>query len=324
MEEAADSRRRQLHFHKGTPVSFPSSGVSAASPQTLDHNHSNSIHQLPGLQRPENLIIRPYQPEIEKDSNPDPLSFAFSPASSTPTPLLSGAVKYRECLRNHAASVGGNVTDGCCEFMPSGDAGTLEALKCAACECHRNFHRKEFEDGHGSRTHTPRLLLPPPHARFTVVSPRPVNVAYGGGGTDQSSSEDVDGATPVATKPEYVGLSAATVPGFMTKKRNRTKFTKEQKERMWEFAEKLGWRIQRPYDEEVDSFCELIGVRRQVFKVWMHNNKNNNSTNNSNKMVGYELAARIQQMPGTDPEPVHVAGRNAGEAASPRAGPDRA
>ncbi|THU63506.1 hypothetical protein C4D60_Mb01t16520 [Musa balbisiana] len=54
-------------------------------------------------------------------------------------------VKYRECLKNHAASIGGNATDGCGEFMPSGEEGTLEALKCSACSCHRNFHRKEAE-----------------------------------------------------------------------------------------------------------------------------------------------------------------------------------
>ncbi|KAL5764665.1 hypothetical protein ACOSQ2_017259 [Xanthoceras sorbifolium] len=28
--------------------------------------------------------------------------------------------------------------------MPSGDESTLEALKYAACDCHRNFHRKEI------------------------------------------------------------------------------------------------------------------------------------------------------------------------------------
>ncbi|KAJ0972198.1 hypothetical protein J5N97_020157 [Dioscorea zingiberensis] len=54
-------------------------------------------------------------------------------------------VKYKECLKNHAASIGGNATDGCGEFMPSGEEGTIEALKCSACNCHRNFHRKESE-----------------------------------------------------------------------------------------------------------------------------------------------------------------------------------
>ncbi|KAF8395348.1 hypothetical protein HHK36_019294 [Tetracentron sinense] len=38
----------------------------------------------------------------------------------------------------------GNATDGCGEFMPNGES-TLEALKCTACNCHRNFHVKEME-----------------------------------------------------------------------------------------------------------------------------------------------------------------------------------
>nr|GMC58008.1 zinc-finger homeodomain protein 4-like [Ipomoea batatas] len=51
-------------------------------------------------------------------------------------------VKYMECLKNHAAAMGGTATDGCGEFMPAGEDGSLEALKCSACQCHRNFHRK--------------------------------------------------------------------------------------------------------------------------------------------------------------------------------------
>uniref|UniRef100_A0A0C9QV83 TSA: Wollemia nobilis Ref_Wollemi_Transcript_7252_1105 transcribed RNA sequence n=1 Tax=Wollemia nobilis TaxID=56998 RepID=A0A0C9QV83_9CONI len=54
-------------------------------------------------------------------------------------------VRYRECRKNHAASIGGYAVDGCGEFMPSGEEGTPAALKCAACNCHRNFHRREVE-----------------------------------------------------------------------------------------------------------------------------------------------------------------------------------
>lgn len=59
--------------------------------------------------------------------------------------------RYRECQKNHAASMGGNVRDGCGEFMPSGQHGSLEALTCSACQCHRNFHRKH------------PILTPPPN-----------------------------------------------------------------------------------------------------------------------------------------------------------------
>ncbi|KAG8050747.1 hypothetical protein GUJ93_ZPchr0009g2010 [Zizania palustris] len=54
-------------------------------------------------------------------------------------------VRYKECQRNHAASIGGHAVDGCREFMASGAEGTAAALLCAACACHRSFHRREVE-----------------------------------------------------------------------------------------------------------------------------------------------------------------------------------
>ena len=54
-------------------------------------------------------------------------------------------VHYRECQRNHAASIGGHAVDGCREFMASGADGTAAALMCAACGCHRSCHRREVE-----------------------------------------------------------------------------------------------------------------------------------------------------------------------------------
>ncbi|KAL3528380.1 hypothetical protein ACH5RR_007702 [Cinchona calisaya] len=54
-------------------------------------------------------------------------------------------VRYAECQKNHAASLGGYAVDGCREFMASAEEGTVGALMCAACGCHRNFHRKEVE-----------------------------------------------------------------------------------------------------------------------------------------------------------------------------------
>ncbi|XP_044477627.1 mini zinc finger protein 3-like [Mangifera indica] len=53
-------------------------------------------------------------------------------------------VRYVECQRNHAANIGGYAVDGCREFMASGEEG-ISALTCAACGCHRNFHRREVE-----------------------------------------------------------------------------------------------------------------------------------------------------------------------------------
>ena len=54
-------------------------------------------------------------------------------------------VRHAECQKNHAASLGAYAVDGCREFMASGEEGTNAALSCAACGCHRNFHRREVE-----------------------------------------------------------------------------------------------------------------------------------------------------------------------------------
>ncbi|KAF8005729.1 hypothetical protein BT93_K0115 [Corymbia citriodora subsp. variegata] len=69
------------------------------------------------------------------------------------------------------------------------------------------------------------------------------------------------------------------------KKRLRTKFTQEQKEKMFSFAEKVGWKIQKQEESVVQQFCQEIGVKRRVLEVWMHNNKHNlakkNPSNNN-------------------------------------------
>lgn len=54
-------------------------------------------------------------------------------------------VHYKECQRNHAAGIGGYAVDGCREFMASAPEGAPEALLCAACGCHRSFHKREVE-----------------------------------------------------------------------------------------------------------------------------------------------------------------------------------
>ncbi|XP_022738963.1 zinc-finger homeodomain protein 4-like [Durio zibethinus] len=155
---------------------------------------------------------------------------------------------YKECLRNHAASLGSYATDGCGEFTL--DKTYPSTLQCAACGCHRNFHRKvshcSSSRSRGDPENTVELI------------------AYGDGGGS-------GGKGPVTVE----STKAADRSG---KKRFRTKFTTEQKEKMLGFAEKLGWKLQRRDEEdEVEKFCRAIGVSRQVFKVWMHNHKNSSS-----------------------------------------------
>ncbi|RDX66224.1 Mini zinc finger protein 3, partial [Mucuna pruriens] len=54
-------------------------------------------------------------------------------------------IRYGECQKNHAANIGGYAVDGCREFMASTGEGAGGALTCAACGCHRNFHRREVQ-----------------------------------------------------------------------------------------------------------------------------------------------------------------------------------
>ncbi|XP_065011967.1 zinc-finger homeodomain protein 2-like [Musa acuminata AAA Group] len=231
-----------------------------------------------------------------RNTDPAPVSGATAPSNTKAA--ASASIRYRECLRNHAASIGGHVLDGCGEFMSEGDPSSPEALKCAACGCHRSFHRKEAEGDaaaadsyYRGAARVPLLLPPPPHPQSqhhnhyqkqfqfgTPTTPSSGIVAFGGnasgsGGTTESSSEErmTAGAPTPATTP---------------RKRFRTKFTMEQKEKMLAFAERMGWRIQKQDEGLVEQFCAETGVRRQVLKVWMHNNKH--------------LIRKPQQPPGQD------------------------
>lgn len=93
--------------------------------------------------------------------------------------------------------------------------------------------------------------------------------ASGGGGGSHSREDGEDVSNPSSS-----GGGGGGGGGFgINKKRHRTKFTQEQKEKMLEFAEKVGWRIQKHDEAAVEEFCGETGVKRQVLKVWMHNNK---------------------------------------------------
>ncbi|XP_048128259.1 zinc-finger homeodomain protein 1-like [Rhodamnia argentea] len=156
-----------------------------------------------------------------------------------------GVAKYRECQKNHAAAIGGNARDGCGEFMPSGEEGTLNALKCSACNCHRNFHRREILAVHPSIVDTSRGLT------LHLLKSDPLNSPTDSGGDETHKVEIV----------------------VKKKRRNRTKFTATQKEKMLAFATKAGWRMQKLDEQVVERFCQELGIERRVLKVWIHNNK---------------------------------------------------
>lgn len=213
------------------------------------------------------------------------------------------AVAYKECLKNHAAALGGHALDGCGEFMPSPSSNPSDptSLKCAACGCHRNFHRREPDDSsltsaaavasalpspHPSsaaaieyqphhRHHPPPPAPPPPpgHSRSpNSASPPPISSSYmllALSGTNNNTGNSL-----AFSDLNFAGnnLSTHQTPG--SRKRFRTKFSQYQKEKMHEFAERVGWKMQKRDEEEIRDFCREIGVDKGVLKVWMHNNKN--------------------------------------------------
>ncbi|XP_047319167.1 zinc-finger homeodomain protein 1-like [Impatiens glandulifera] len=199
----------------------------------------------------------PQNPEPEETH--DALSPDFE--SSRPPKInhhsINPGARYRECLKNHAVGIGGHAVDGCREFLPAGADGTLDSLLCAACNCHRNFHRKELSTvgeplAFAYRTPTGYLHVhrpPPPPLQLALPS------------TSCYFRDEMD---------EEMGNGG----GGSLKKRFRTKFTAEHKDKMLALAERMEWRIQRHDEEAVQQLYEETGIKRHVFKVWMHNNKN--------------------------------------------------
>ncbi|KAL2498895.1 Zinc-finger homeodomain protein 3 [Abeliophyllum distichum] len=143
-----------------------------------------------------------------------------------------------------------------------------------------NFHRKETEGSgafafhHHQNQQQQLLLTHHPHGHFSYRSPsgylhvvppqqqRPplaLPSSSGGGGGSGSRDELED---------YYSNPSSSA-----GKKRFRTKFTQEQKDKMLNLAERMGWKIQKQDEELVQQLCNEIGIRRHVLKVWMHNNK---------------------------------------------------
>ncbi|CAA0842381.1 Zinc-finger homeodomain protein 8 [Striga hermonthica] len=155
-------------------------------------------------------------------------------------------VLYKECMRNHAAAIGGHAVDGCGEFMPPPSSAAGD-LRCAACGCHRSFHRRGSPPAI-----TPPFLdfrRPPPPKRFSLSPPttaaRPFFV-------EESQPAPV---TPTAENPAC-------------RKRFRTRFSQEQKEKMHRFAAAMGWRMQKSDDAAVREFCREVGVTKGVLKVY--------------------------------------------------------
>ncbi|KAD3640753.1 hypothetical protein R6Q59_003447 [Mikania micrantha] len=269
--------------------SSPASSISRN--ETLNHHHHHHHHHHHANSNTYHgfKLLREKLEAQRIRSNPCPIpdpdsAILVHPTPTRPQPPASTTVRpvvrYRECLKNHAANMGAHVLDGCGEFMPGGEDDAPESLKCAACECHRSFHRREVDGDSRSGNHTHHMAPPPrpavvhlppapstqQHHRRNHHPTAPIMMAFGGanGAPAESSSEDFN------IFQTYAGVQLMTQT---SKKRFRTKFTQEQKDKMFDFAETIGWKIQKQDEQEVLRFCNEFGLKKQVFKVWMHNNK---------------------------------------------------
>ncbi|CAL1392129.1 unnamed protein product [Linum trigynum] len=283
--------------------------VSPHPPAPTTANNSNS--PSPKSPEPESETPTRIQP-------PKPLSFTNGVLKRhhhlrPPPPSPPAAVAYKECLKNHAASLGGHALDGCGEFMPSPNTTHTDptSLKCAACGCHRNFHRREPEDN--PNTHNPLALPPPlaaieyhPHHRHHPPPPAPLSAAPPRSPNSASpppiSSSYYPSAPHMLLALSGSGLGENPNPNLATvslhhhssssRKRFRSRFTQHQKERMHEFAERVGWKMQKSDEDLVLEFCNEVKVDKGVLKVWMHNNKNTfaktrvSGSSNTNNSLG--------------------------------------
>ncbi|XP_075478057.1 zinc-finger homeodomain protein 4-like [Primulina tabacum] len=260
--------------------------------------NTRMIHHIPTSHN-HNIVIPAYScPQIIHSDNPIMASTFDHNFKKMVT------IKYKECMKNHAIGVGGNATDGCGEFLPDGEEGTIEALSCSACQCHRNFHRKEIdaddqpssENCHCQENeYNPKIgrnVLFVGHQNLEFLDRNELEYQAGtlipsrnlarvphlmGGAVIPSELDEQE---------EPCGVAAAR-PNQVVKKRFRTKFTQEQKEKLQDFAEKVGWKIQKLEESAVQSFCQEVGVNRRVLRVWMLNNKHsfakkNNQPNDQN------------------------------------------
>ncbi|KAJ1394795.1 ZF-HD homeobox protein, Cys/His-rich dimerization domain [Sesbania bispinosa] len=151
-----------------------------------------------------------------------------------PTIVFEQEVLYKECRHNPVAKLGRVSHDGCPEFLQD---TANDAMLCAACGCHRSFHRKQ-------------------------IVYKPIDIP-------QIADNNM-----TATRSSPVGpVVQFNPPGpEPPKTRKRTRFTPEQKNRMMSFAERFEWKPQRANKEEIQHFCLEMGITHKIFMVWLRNN----------------------------------------------------
>ncbi|KAK4438346.1 Zinc-finger homeodomain protein 8 [Sesamum alatum] len=209
-------------------------------------------------------------------------------------------VMYRECLHNHAATTTpmAYIVDGCGLFEASGPNGMV----CAACRCHRNFHRRlEVDIPHAQTqnnvisqqhgTSTNPVLLPQPQAhqqastsRTTTSAPTPAIPDPVPQPQFHPQTYTRRARTPAPTgrqemnrqfqRPEELVQEASARHTVETEATVCRRITRGQSERLRVIAESNGWKLFREYSrEEVNRICVEIGITRTVMKNWILNHR---------------------------------------------------
>ncbi|XP_030529128.1 zinc-finger homeodomain protein 5-like [Rhodamnia argentea] len=161
--------------------------------------------------------------------------------------------------------MGKYMVDGCREYCPK---NPNTDLLCAACGCHRNFHRKvtifdlEMTETSGNYSPGGQNIITPKEESFDLEVALPM---LDTGGEDERSNQLVTSAQQHKIKPE-------------------SEFMDELVDQMRAFSERLGWSTRyRTREDEIKGFCAHMGISRTVFKTWLHSFTNNYGRGSSSK-----------------------------------------
>ncbi|XP_060169229.1 zinc-finger homeodomain protein 9-like [Lycium barbarum] len=194
-------------------------------------------------------------------------------------------VKYFECMHNYAAGSAGHVLDGCGAFCPASPPGTPKFLICAACNCHRNFHRKMEVEVEVEEEPPLLSICPPSYGTTIVIDHVPPTPASPAPPRSRPREVRLDKYKVVARAPTTAAemgggeIEAGEQSSRLMKRKYessssvRMRLNHEQKQKVRAFAENImGWRWTK-YNNQVEPFCDEIGITPNFLKNWIDNNR---------------------------------------------------
>ncbi|PWA66905.1 Homeodomain-like protein [Artemisia annua] len=189
-------------------------------------------------------------------------TFSFLPSAPTKDShqFSPPFITYGRCTNNHLTSTGdGLIRDGCGEFMPLRTANPSDSsfLICDACGCHRSFHRENMSMPLMQPMHQVMNYPYPSRNTHDTPSPPPISSCYY---PPPPHMFQVFNPTSLPPPPTTDNNNRPSGSVANQSKHFRSKFTDEKKEKMLEFAIRIGWKILKKDEELVMGFCnELDG-----------------------------------------------------------------